>query len=44
MAQFLLTEFIGLPTLGSIISDISQPIFKIDGEMSEKMEPKVGNP
>ena len=31
MAQFLLTEFSGLPTLGSIISDISQSIFKISG-------------
>ena len=29
MAQFLLTEFSGLPTLGSIISDISQSIFEI---------------
>ena len=29
MAQFLFTEFLGLPTLCSIISDISQPIFEI---------------
>ena len=29
MAQFLLTEFLGLPTLGLIISDISESIFKI---------------
>ena len=29
MAQFLLTEFLGLSTLDSIISDISQSILKI---------------
>ena len=29
MAQFLLTEFLGLPTLGSIISDISSIILQI---------------
>ena len=29
MAQFLLTEFLGLPTLGSIISDISWTILQI---------------
>ena len=29
MAQFLLTEILGLPTLGLIISDISQAIFEI---------------
>ena len=29
MAQFLLTEFLGLPTLALIILDISQSIFKI---------------
>ena len=29
MAQFLLTEFLGLPTLGSIISDISSTILQI---------------
>ena len=29
MAQFLLTEFLGLSTLGSIISDISPSILKI---------------
>ena len=29
MAQFLLTEFLGLPTLGSITSDISSTILQI---------------
>ena len=29
MAKFLLTEFLGLPTLGSIISDISWTILQI---------------
>ena len=29
MAQFLLTEFLGLPTLGSIISAISSTILQI---------------
>ena len=29
MAQFLLAEFLGLPTLGSIISDISSTILQI---------------
>ena len=29
MAQFLLTEFLGLSTLDSIISDISPSILKI---------------
>ena len=29
MAQFLLTEFLGLPTLSSIISDISSTILQI---------------
>ena len=29
MAQFLLTEFLGLPTLRSIISDISSTILQI---------------
>ena len=29
MAQFLLTEFLGLPTLGSIMSDISPTILQI---------------
>ena len=29
MAQFLLTEFLGLPTLGSIISDILSTILQI---------------
>ena len=29
MAQFLLTEFLGLSTLGSIISDISPSILEI---------------
>ena len=29
MAQFLLTEFLGLPTLGSINSDISSTILQI---------------
>ena len=29
MAQFLLTEFLGLPTLCSIISDISETILQI---------------
>ena len=29
MAQFLLTDFLGLPTLGSIISDISSTILQI---------------
>ena len=29
MAQFLLTDFLGLPTLGSIISDISWTILQI---------------
>ena len=44
MAQFLLTEFLGLPTLGSIISAISSTILQIYWEMSEIMELKVGNP
>ena len=29
MAQFLLTDFLGLPTLGSITSDISSTILQI---------------